>query len=160
MSSVSAPSHQPLFLLAMDSEDLSIVSAHMQNAVVRIGEMAYLPAEQRFVLMAARYDWLAAPQQAQRVRAGLHFDHVTRVTQSGVDQNAPQQALNLQSLLFKPFSGEGQQPTGHILLAFQSGATVRLDVECIEAQMRDIGPHWPSAHPPEAGIDDRPADVN
>jgi Protein of unknown function (DUF2948) len=146
-----------LRLIAMDSEDLSIVSTHMQNAVVRIGEMVYVQHEQRFVVMASRYDWMAARHhEPMRVRAGLHFDHVTRVTHIGVDQSAPLMTLNLQSVLFKPSPEPQSSCEGHILLVFHSGAMIRMDVECIEAQMRDIGPRWPSAHPPEAGVDDRP----
>lgn len=167
---MTAPSEHEydLSLLAIDSEDLSIVSTHLQNAVVRVGEMIYQPHDQRFVLLAARYDWMRAHHDTpMRVRAGVHFDHVTRVTHIGVDQNTPNMALNLQSLLFKPMSSaaDGDSTTspdlcaGQILLAFQNGATIRLEVECIEAQMRDIGPRWPTRHAPEDGIDDRPADV-
>jgi hypothetical protein len=163
MVTPSEPSQFDLSLLAMDSEDLSIVSAHMQNAVVRVGEMIYIPSDQRFVLIGARYDWLSAQHNApQRVRVGLHFDHVTRVTHIGVDQTQPQLALNLQSLLFKAVqavAGDDEHITGHILLAFEGGSTIRLDVECIEAQMRDIGPRWVSMHEPSLGVDDRPPDV-
>ena len=49
-----------LKLAALDEDDLSVISAHLQDAVVRIGDIRYLPGEQRFVLVANRFDWQGA----------------------------------------------------------------------------------------------------
>jgi hypothetical protein len=128
-----------LKLLAFDEEDLSVVSAKFQDAIVRVADMAYLPAERRFALVAARFDWIAAARgQAERCWTGLHFDRVTKVSQIDIPQGKPETLLNLLAIRFLP----GDAPSGAIVLTFSGGAAVRLEVECIEAQMRDTGPRW------------------
>src|SRR5258708_28501575 len=128
-----------LKLLAFDEEDLSVVSAKFQDAIVRVADMAYLPGEKRFALVAARFDWIAALRgAAERCWAGLHFDRVLKVSQTAVPQAAPGAVLNLLAIRFLA----ADPPSGAIVLTFSGGAAVRLEVECIEAQMRDTGPRW------------------
>jgi Protein of unknown function (DUF2948) len=134
-----------LRLLAQDAEDLAVISAHMQDAVVRLGDMGYQPGRRRFALVGCRFDWLAAGQgPLERRFAGMHFDNVVRVTQSGLDQSRPDTMLNLLGVLFE----ETQAPSGRIVLTFSGGATVRLDVECVDAQLRDLGARWKTRHKP------------
>ena len=47
-----------LKLIALDAEDLSVLSANLQDAVLRIADIAYLPREKRFAAIANRFDWL------------------------------------------------------------------------------------------------------
>ena len=72
------------------------------------------------------------------------------VARSGFEQSEAQRVLNLLSIHFEPTD----VPAGRIVLTFSGQAAVRLEVECIEAQMRDLGPRWPCdkqpAHPVEA----------
>jgi hypothetical protein len=143
-------------LLAFDEEDLSVVSATFQDAIVRVADMAYLPAEKRFALIAARFDWIAAAHgQAQRCWTGLHFDHVTKVAQIEVAQDKPDALLNLLAIRFLP----ADPPSGAIVLTFSGGAAVRLEVECIEAQMRDTGPRWATKALPGHPIDAMAGDL-
>ncbi|KFL26218.1 hypothetical protein JP75_25580, partial [Devosia riboflavina] len=46
-----------LKLLALDSDDLAVISAHTQDAVVRVGDMGYAQADKRFAMLMNRYDW-------------------------------------------------------------------------------------------------------
>ena len=48
---------KPLKLIALDEEDLAVVSSHLQDAVVRVGDMAYLPSKKRFAAVLNRFDW-------------------------------------------------------------------------------------------------------
>lgn len=132
-----------LRLMAMDAEDLAILSAHMQDAQVRVGDLLYRPQDQRFVLALSRFDWEAAHGGCfQRVAAGLHFERVLKAETVRLDRTNKDAVLNLLSMVFEPAGQASEEPGGAITLAFSAGITIRLHVECIEAQMRDIGPRW------------------
>ncbi len=139
-----------LRLIALDEEDLAIISANLQDAVIRVGDMAYLPRSKRFALVAARFDWVcAAGGKNERCQSGLHFERVLKVARSGFDQAATETRLNLLSIAFRP----GDPPAGQIELTFSGGAALRLDVECLEAQLRDLGPRWKARAQPGHPLD-------
>src|SRR4029077_10142657 len=77
-----------LKLLAQDEEDLKIISAHLQDAVMRVGDMVYLPRRHRFVVVMSRFCWedCAEHQAGARVQTGLHFDSVLKVQSRDVRQ--------------------------------------------------------------------------
>ena len=84
-----------LKLIALDAEDLAILSAHMQDAFVRRGEIVYLPAQKRFVIGAKRYDWSAYDAgRKERVGAALRFERVMKVAEVGIAQLKPEALLN------------------------------------------------------------------
>jgi hypothetical protein len=155
MSSNREHSHSPadpppLKLLVLDSEDLAVVSANTQDAIVRVGDMAYLPRSKRFALVMSRFDWEGIRAgRCERRQAGLHFERVTGVAVSGFRQDQPEMMLNLLSLTFEP----GDAPSGSVRLIFSGGAIVRLDVECVEAEMHDLGPRWSARAVPGHPID-------
>jgi Protein of unknown function (DUF2948) len=118
-----------LKLIAMDAEDLAIMSAHLQDASVRASDMTYLPRERRFALVCTRPDHVSG--EAARA-CGLHFERVLKVERL----NAKPDALTLIGLGFEA----GEAPSGQVTLLFEGGAAIRLTVECIEAVMRDLEP--------------------
>lgn len=135
----------PLKLLALDADDLAIVSAHLQDAVLKVADMVYLPREHRFALAARRFDWEGAVQGQRRRRlAALHFDRVLGVRTSNLDKNDAGRVLNLLAVTFETT----QEPAGEVTLHFSEGAAVRLSVECIETQMKDLGPVWEAVATP------------
>ncbi|WP_407521676.1 DUF2948 family protein [Methylobacterium oryzisoli] len=128
-----------LKLAALDADDLAVVSAHLQDAILRAGDIAYLPRERRFALVARRFDWTAPDGAPPRRRlAGLHFDRVLNVRARGIPRGEPETALELLAITFEP----GEAPSGTATLVFAGGAAIRLDLECIEAGMKDLGPVW------------------
>lgn len=149
-----------LKLLALDEADLSIVSAHCQDAVVRGEEITYLPGERRFVLVMNRFAWEAEGQRKrfsfslrrehERRRAVLHFDRVTSVRSRGVTPADRQAVLVLLAMTFTPQDA----PSGSIDLVFAGGSEIRLEVECIEAQLTDVGGAWSTPSRPDHERDD------
>ena len=129
-----------LRLIALDEEDLAILSANMQDAKILVADMAYMPGQKRFALAGKRFDWArAAAGGCERCATGLHFERVLGVTRTGFAQGERNRELNLLALGFEVAAA----PAGHVTLVFSGGAAVRLEIECIEAQMRDLGPRWP-----------------
>ena len=130
-----------LKLYALDREGLSVVSAHFQDACVKREEMSYIPRQKRFVLGALRYDWAAAKSGLEeRVGSVLRFDRVLHVSHLGLDHRKPGDVLNLLGITFK----RTEDPSGWVFLAFADGAIVRLDVECLEVELCDVGPRAPA----------------
>ncbi len=140
-----------LRLIALDAEDLAIISANLQDACVKIRDMTYLPRAKRFALVASRFDWVAAAEgRNERCRAGLHFERVLKATCTGLAQDAKDECLSLLSVSYKVTDAPG----GHVTLTFSGGAAVRLEVECLEAQIADIGPRWPAKSCPDHKFDE------
>ena len=139
-----------LRLIALDTEDLAVLSAHVQDAVLKVGQMRWMPRERRFVLGLNRFVWEAVSEGGrrrrpyQRRRAALHFERVEAVRSSGIDRGAAETVLGLLAIRFEA----RESPSGDVLLEFAGGATLRLSVECLEAQLADLGPVWSTPHAP------------
>jgi len=141
-----------LKLIALDSEDLEVLSAHVQDAVVRVSDMGYARADRRFALLMNRFDWESAKgrrEKGLRKRAALHFDGVQSVATQGFDPNAPEGVLELLAITFSPIDG----PAGIVELSFAGGGTLRLGVECLEARLADLGSAWAAAARPSHDLD-------
>ncbi|GEP00909.1 DUF2948 family protein [Methylobacterium haplocladii] len=136
-----------LKLAALDTEDLPVVSAHLQDAILRAGDLAWLPGEHRFVLVARRFDRSTAPGEAPRRRlVGVHFERVMAVKAKGIVPGAQSdETLSLLAVTFEP----GEAPSGTATLVFAGGIAIRLDVECIEVRMKDLGPVWEAEGRPD-----------
>jgi len=133
----------PLKLAALDAEDLVILSAHVQDAVLRAGALVWSPARHRFALAMNRFAWETVQsgrrsRPYQRRRAAMHFDRVIAVKSIGIDRRAPGAILSLLAVEFT----QGDAPAGEIRLLFAGGGEIRLSVECIEAQLADLGAAW------------------
>ena len=140
---------QGLKLTALDAQDLEILSAHMQDAVLKASGLQYLAARQKFILTANRFDWSreAADGALTRRACVLQFARVEAVQSRGMAPQGADAALALLSITFEP----AQAPSGHVVLAFAGGATLRLKVECIEAQLADSEAAWLARSKPVHG---------
>jgi hypothetical protein len=138
-----------LKLSALDIEDLAVISAHMQDAVLLVGDMGYNAKRKQFALVANRFAWDKA-ETAERRRTGLHFDRVLAVKTLNIDVAETDEVLSLLSVSF----AETDAPAGEVLLSFSGGATVRLLVECLECQMADLGPAWSAVGVPAHPLND------
>jgi len=125
-----------LRLLAQDEEDLKVISAHLQDAVMRIGDLAYLPKHRRFAALVNRFCWEDCEEGnfGVRVRAGLHFDGVLKVQSQNLRQNDPDAVAVLLAIEFTPET----DGSGTIDLMLSGGGRIRLFVECIDGALRDI----------------------
>ena len=139
-------------LMALDSEDLDVLAAHMQDAVLKESDLQYDAKARQFALVANRFVWEEAEGRRQRSferrRAALHFDRVLSVRSRGIRRNDPEQVLSLLTVQF--LAEEGMDaPSGVIELIFAEDVSVRLEVECIEVQLADLGPAWETRRRPK-----------
>ena len=140
-----------LKLHALDEDDLGVISAHLQDAVIKIGDMRYLEKDQQFIMLLNRFDWQDAltPKKRKktytRYRTGLQFAHVRSVKHSRLMQTNKQAVIDLLAIEFT----SDQAPSGTITLVFAGGGAVKLEVECIEARLSDLGPAWETGNLPD-----------
>lgn len=158
---------EQLKLAALDKDDLDVLSAHLQDAILTVGDLKFLPGEQRFLATVNRFTWEKKNKVGkifgigsvpgivkERRRAALHFERVTKAQSSHIRQDAKDGVLSLLSLQFTPTGDPEEDPSGSVELVFSGGGTIRLDVECIEAQLTDLGTSWTTKSTPEHDLSD------
>lgn len=127
----------PLNLGALDSDDLQVISSLTQDCVFPITEMKYERAKRRFALLINRFRWEDSVQgrhAPERVQSVLAFDLVLNVATSGIDRSDKETILSLLSIAFEP----GEDGAGDILLTLAGDGAIRLQVEAIEATLKDV----------------------
>ena len=142
-----------LKLLALDADDLSILSAHMQDAVFKVGDLSFSARSGLFSLAANRFVWEKAERETksfERRRAGLSFKRVEAVRSIGFDRSNADEVM---SLLAIRYTATGEGPDGVIELVLAGGGMIALEVECIEAQLADIGGAWEATAKPEHEVE-------
>ncbi len=152
----------PLKLRAVDADDIAILGACLQDALVPVQDMLFLGEEGRFVMVANRFCWekLAAEEGAgagqgeaaagsyERVHCGITFEHVIHVEAKGFTPGAAADRGRLFEVL--TILAEGDVLT----VIFSGGAAVRLKVDEVEAFVQDMGEPWPTMWRPHHPVED------
>jgi DUF2948 family protein len=127
-----------LKLIALDADDLAVISAHVQDARVQTSDIIWRQGEKRLVVGMNRLDWeqtLSGETSPRRLIAALRFDRVLSCKSRNIDLAAPEAALKLLGIEFHP----GETPSGSAVLLFNHGGALRLDLECLECELTDLG---------------------
>ncbi|HKS87800.1 MAG TPA: DUF2948 family protein [Stellaceae bacterium] len=146
-----------LRLRAEDADDLAVISACLQDALVSVGDLAYDRDARRFLLVANRFRWEA--RGARRGRRGafertlcaLAFEEVEAVAYRGFQRSEEERILSL--LAIEP---AGDTAAAAIDLEFAGGATIRLAAAAIRCRARDFGEPWPTAWRPDHTLEEKP----
>jgi hypothetical protein len=146
----------PLKLRAEDADDLAVISACLQDALVAVRDLAFVPQDRAFLMAANRFRWegAARPERAetgyQRILCGITFGAVAGVSYIGFRRSEEDRILSL--LTIRPWhDGEGDA----IQLEFSGGAAIRLDVARILCHAQDVGEPWPTQWQPRHDADER-----
>ena len=137
-----------LKLVALDRDDIEVMSTHLQDAVVNTADIHWRPAEKRVVIGFNRFDWAAAnggAPELRRHRAALRFERVRSCRCRNVDVAGRGDILNLLAVEFI----EHDPPAGVVTLTFSGDIVLRLEVECLEAELADLGPVWTAKGRPD-----------
>ncbi len=138
-----------LTLAAEDAEDLAVMSAALQDAVALVGDLVWLPKSQRFAGVFNRFKWEETGDR--RVRARLHFDRVLSARSRHVRLDERDAVVCLLAIRFEP--APASDPSGIVELVLAGGGTIRLEVECIDAGLADLGDAWPARARPNHDSD-------
>jgi hypothetical protein len=133
-----------LKFVVLDEEDLEIASTHLQDAVAKVSDVLWRPQEKRLVVALNRFDWESAQSaepEYRRRRAALRFERVLSCKCRNVNPAGKDAVLNMLDIEFV----ETNAPSGVVIINFSGGATLRMEVECLEAELADLGPSWTTA---------------
>jgi hypothetical protein len=171
-----------LKLRALDEEDFGVIAALVQDALVPISEMAYLPEEKRFVMLLNRFRWETADSVDLDPHSGELPDQEPSTPEGAPiedapfeeDETAPRRhferthcGLCFDRVVAVRTKGIDmrardrilelltiQVEDGAVLLVFAGDAMIRLVVEALRCRMEDLGEAWPTRWRPQHGFED------
>jgi hypothetical protein len=132
----TGPAAEPLRLLAEDADDLHIISAALQDAILRPVDIVWEPQARRVTLALSRFCWECG---GTRVMSAMQFGDVITVKSRRLPRG-PEHALELLAMDFEP----GDAPGGRVIMMFAGGGDLRIDVECLDAVLTDLSERWPA----------------
>lgn len=132
----------PLQLLAEDQEDLAVISAALQDAVAKVGDISFEAKARRLTIAFNRYRWEAGARQ--RVRSALQLGGALEVQARKIRRDRKEAVLELLAIGFEP----EEPPGGLLTLSFAGGGDLRVRLECIDAVLADISQPWPTPRAP------------
>ena len=127
---------EPLRLLAEDAVDLQIISAALQDAIMRPVDIRWEKEARRLTIVLSRFCWECG---GTRVMSAMQFGDVEAVKSRRLPR-LPESALELLALDFEPT----EAPGGRVILMFAGGGDLRIDVECLDAVLTDLSDRWPA----------------
>lgn len=131
-----------LRLLAEDAEDIGVISAALQDAVAKIGDIVFEPKARLLTVSFNRFRWEAAGKQ--RVRTALQIAGVLSLQSRRLRRDRRGAVVELLAITFEP----GEAPGGVITLSFAGDADLRAEVECIDAVLADLSKPWRTPRAP------------
>jgi Protein of unknown function (DUF2948) len=130
----------PLRLVAQDAEDLKVIAALVQDAVLPVTELKYDAKRRRFALLLNRFRWEDRVEAErvgrayERVRSIMVVEDVRKVQSLGFDRADKDLVLSLLSMTFEP----GEDGTGRLTLTLAGDGAVALDVEALDLRLDDV----------------------
>lgn len=141
---------RPLHLWAQDAEDLVVISATLQDAVLKAEDISFEKGKRLFAFMANRFCWEQGGNEKNRTRCGVHFENVFAVRSKNITQNSDQ-VLSLLAIVFEPDEKDANtlSPEGTIRLMFSGSAEMSLRVESLKVLMQDVTGQWTAKSTPK-----------
>lgn len=141
---------EPLRLLAEDADDLQIISAALQDAIMRPVDIVWETGARTLTLALSRFCWECG---GTRVMAAMQFGDVIAVKSRRLHRS-PDAALELLAMDFIPDEDPEAAPGGRVILMFAGGGDLRVDVECLDAVLTDLSERWPAKLAPTHAADE------
>lgn len=135
----------PLQLLAQDEDDLAVISAALQDAVAKVGDIAFEAKARRLTIAFNRFRWEADARQ--RVRSALQLGGVLDLKARKIRRDRRDAVIELLAIRFDA----GEPPGGVLTLSFAGDGDLRAEVECIDAVLADVSQPWPTPRTPQHG---------
>jgi len=141
VAATTATERRPLRLLAEDDDDLQVISAALQDAILTVGEIAYEPQARRLTVALNRFCWECSVDEPVRIRAGLQLGGVLGVKSRDLKLDAKDAMLSILALTFVAAEAE-EDPGGVVLIHLAGDGDIRVEVECIDAVLSDLSEPW------------------
>ncbi len=146
-----AEAAKPLRLLAHDADDLGVLSAALQDAIAKVGDIRWDAQGRTLTIACNRFRWEAAPKgqkgakQGERVRTALQFGDVAGVQARNLRRDAKGAVVSLMSVSFEPAE---EAPAGVVVLTFAGGGDMRVAVDCLDVALADVSDPWATPRTP------------
>ena len=124
----------PLRLWATDAEDLQVISALVQDAVLPATEMTWAKGARRFAMLLNRFRWERGVRRAERVQTLLSAGDVRHVRGQGVVPGDSETVLSLLAVEWVPGADAG----GTLRLTFAGDGVVEVGCDCLDVTLRDV----------------------
>ena len=134
----------PLKLLAHEPDDLAVISAALQDAVAKIGDIRWDASARTLTLACNRFRWESGAKKGERIRSALQLGDVTGVQARKLRRDAKQAVVELLSVAFEP----GDAPGGAVLLTFAGGGDLKVSVDCLDVILADLSEPWSTPRKP------------
>ncbi|MGI9418989.1 MAG: DUF2948 family protein [Geminicoccaceae bacterium] len=146
---------EPLRLRALDRDDLQVIAACLQDALVPLREMAFMADERRFMAAFNRFQWerLADPGDAKSLtlcQSVLRVDHVNGVQYRGLDRELDGIKFELLTIQLEPSDGGGFM----LVLVFAGDVALKLEISDLQVMLQDFGDPWPADVAPHHDLSD------
>ena len=139
---------QNLKLMAKTSEDLRVISAHLQDSIVKTNDIANLKKNRILLMQLNRFMWedieKGVFRKNKRIRTVLKFENVISVSSKNIKQGKEDRFLDFLTIDTLQMSDKNYE----INLIFSGDIIVKLIVEAIDATLDDQGLPWESKNKP------------
>ena len=127
-------------LNAIDTDELKIIATILQDGLVEVSEVKYLPSIRSFIIMITRFMWeeKILNKENKRVKAVLVFEDVLSVFSKNIDQMNKSNTLELMTFNYFPTKSKNIE----IQLLFKNDAIIKLETEIIKCKLQDQGKPW------------------
>lgn len=136
---------KPLRLLAQDADDLGVLSAALQDAVAKIGDIRWDAQSRTLTIACNRFRWESGAKKGERVRSALQFGDVAGVQARNLRRDAKGAVVSLMSIGFEPAE---EAPAGIVVLTFAGGGDMRVSVDCLDVALADVSEAWATPRTP------------
>lgn len=150
-----------LKLRAEDIEDITIISAYLQDAITMMNDITFQRQSHLFVMMLNRYIWenrcpdtgkvlSDTDMPCSRIRTGLHFEDVIKISSQNIATTLKDHPMELLAI-------EAVKNADDLYIVdfiFSGEGIIRLHCEALSVHMQDIGAPWPAkCHPKHEILD-------
>ena len=141
-------SYKNLKLLANSEEDLRVISAHLQDSITQVKNIAHLKKNRIFLIQFNRFMWedieKGVFRKNRRIQSVLKFDNILDVFSKNINQKKSDRFLDFLAIETKCLSDKSYQ----IKLNFAGGILIKLNAEIIECFLEDQGDSWETRNKP------------
>ena len=138
-----------LKLIAKTDEDLKVISAHLQDSIVSLNDIANLKKNKIFLMQVNRFMWedveKGVLRKNKRIRSIIKFDHVIRVSSKNIQKNTKSKFLDFLAIETR----EMPDKTHEMKLIFSGDSVIKIIAEVIEITLDDQGSPWDTKQKPK-----------
>ena len=140
---------QNLKLIARTTEDLRVISAHLQDSIVKTSDIANLKKNRIFLMQLNRFMWEDVEKgvfrKNKRIRTVLKFENILKVASKNVDQKKNDRFLDFLAIETTQMPDKNYEMN----LIFSGDVVLKLVAEAIEVTLDDQGSPWESKNKPK-----------